>query len=442
MALQKPVLWIALGNPYVLKLFPQVPAYLCTFSYSDGSQLAAARAMSGEIAINGKTPVSIPGYFAAGDGLQVPKLELTLRPGTESPDLRPDTFDETRRLLASYVSQGAFPGGALAVGYRGALVLDAAAGKLETTPAGSEVTGDTMYDLASLSKVIGTTSAAMMLFDSGRLLLDASVQDYLPEFKGPDKDKVKVSNLLQHTSGLPAWLPLYKEAKGYEECLKRIYETPLEFTPGSRRVYSDLGMILLGEILTRAAGRPFDRYLADQLFGPMGLKSTLYKPPSEMLSRIAPTQDDPWRGRVVRGEVHDENAYAMGGVAGHAGLFSTTHDLAVFAQLMLNRGLYDHRRYFRPDTVDRFTGAPGAKNGAEALGWQKPSDTGWTCRVFSPAANGHTGITGTSIWIDPQRQLFIILLTNRVHPSRANTMIEEARRTLAESVMRALGLQP
>ncbi len=167
MALQKPVLWIALGNPYVLKLFPQVPAYLCTFSYSDGSQLAAARAMSGEIAVSGKTPVSIPGYFAVGDGLQVPKLELTLRPGTESPDLRPDTFDETRRLLASYVSQGAFPGGALAVGFRGALVLDAAAGKLDTTPE-NEVTGDTMYDLASLSKVIGTTSAAMMLFDSER----------------------------------------------------------------------------------------------------------------------------------------------------------------------------------------------------------------------------------------------------------------------------------
>jgi CubicO group peptidase (beta-lactamase class C family) len=200
-------------------------------------------------------------------------------------------------------------------------------------------------------------------------------------------------------------------------------------------------MILFGEILARAGGRSIDRYLADRLFGPLGLKSTLYRPPKEMLDRIAPTENDPWRQRIVHGEVHDENAYALGGVAGHAGLFSTIHDLAVFAQMMLNRGMYDHRRYIRADTVDRFTAAPNTKGETGALGWQKPSASGWTGKAFSAAAYGHTGFTGTSIWIDPQRQLFIILLTNRVHPSRDNTIIDEARQKLTESLLRALGIQ-
>ncbi len=442
MAERKPVVWIAFGNPYLLRLYPQVSAYLCTFGYSDVSYVAAAKALAGEIAVTGKSPVSIPEHYKVGDGLQVPRLEMTLKPPPAGTGPGSDAFDETRKLLQSFVSERAFPGAALAVGYKGSLVLDAAAGKLDYSQSSADVTGDTIYDLASLSKVIGTTSAAMMLVDSGRLLLDAAVQDYLPEFQGTDKEKVRVTNLLQHSAGLPAWLPIYKEAKGYDEVLKRVFATPLEYAPGSRRAYSDLGMILFGEIVSRAWGHPLDQLLAERLFGPLGMKSTLYRPSKELLDRIAPTEDDPWRQRVVRGEVHDENAYAMGGVAGHAGLFSTTHDLSVFAQMMLYRGIYDHRRYIRAETVDRFTGAPNAKGEAGALGWQKPSNSSWTGKLFTPAAYGHTGFTGTSIWIDPQRQLFIILLTNRVHPSRENSKIEQARREVAESVFRALGIQP
>lgn len=440
MTTHKPVIWIAFGNPYLLRLFPQAPTYLCAFSYADVSQIAAAKALAGEIAISGRTPVSIPTHFKVGDGLRVPRLDLTLRPQTESKGLASDAFDTTKRLLASYVNEHAFPGAALAVGYRGTLVLDAAVGKLDYTPASATVTGDTIYDLASLSKVVGTTSAVMMLVDAGRLLLDAPVQDYLPEFQGTNKEKVRVIHLLQHSSGMPAWLPIYKEVQGYEEFMKRVYAAPLEFAPGSRTRYSDLGMILLGEIVARACGHPLDQYLADLLFAPMGMKSTLYKPPKELLERIAPTEDDPWRQRVVQGEVHDENTYAMGGVAGHAGLFSTAHDLAIFAQMMLNRGMYDHRRYFRSETVDRFTSALSPKSGTEALGWQRPSPQTWTGKAFSGAAFGHTGFTGTSIWIDPGRQLFIVLLTNSVHPSRENTRIIEARQTVAESVLRALRL--
>ncbi len=436
-ALQKPVIWIAFGNPYLLRLYPQVSAYLCTFSYADVSQIAAAKAIAGEIAVAGKTPVSIPDYFKAGAGLQKPKLEMTLRPPSAAGN-RPEVFDETRQLLDSYVKRRAFPGAALAVGYRGTLVLDAAAGNLEYDADSLPASGDTIYDLASLSKVIGTTSAAMMLVDAGRLLLETPVQDYLPEFRGTNKEKVRVAHLLQHAAGLPAWMPLYQEASGYEAFMKRLLAEPLEYEPGSRNQYSDLSMILLGEIVARVAGRPLDQYLTERLFSPLRMKSTLYTPPQDLRRIIAPTENDPWRRRIVRGEVHDENAYAMGGVSGHAGLFSTTHDLAVFAQMMLFRGIYDHRRYIRPETLDRFTRPSASAEEGAALGWRKPSDSSWTGKVFSPAAYGHTGFTGTSIWIDPQRQLFIILLTNRVHPTRKNAQINDARREITESVVRAI----
>jgi CubicO group peptidase (beta-lactamase class C family) len=435
----KPVIWIAFGNPYVLRLYPQVQTYICTFSYSDISQVAAAKALSGEIPITGRMPVSIPQYSRVGDGLQVSMLDMTVKPASPSQlGLPEEAFEETKKLLAGFVDNKAFPGASLVVGYRGSIILDDGEGRLDYSTTSSKVTADTIYDLASVSKAVGTTAAAMTLVESGRLLLNAPVQDYLPEFKGPNKDKVRVLNLLTHSAGFPAFLPLYKEAKGYQQVLKTICETPLIYEPGTKTLYSDLGMILLGEILSRAAGQPLDRFLAGHLFDPLGMKSTSYNPSRSLRERIAPTENDPWRNRVVRGEVHDENAYAMGGVAGHAGLFSSAHDLAVFAQMMLNGGIYDHRRYPNPDTIARFTAAQGNTEDARALGWGKPSPSNWTGKVFSASAYGHTGFTGTSIWIDPERQLFIILLTNRVHPSRENLKIDEARQTICESVVRAV----
>ncbi|HYK88015.1 MAG TPA: serine hydrolase, partial [Acidobacteriota bacterium] len=267
------------------------------------------------------------------------------------------------------------------------------------------------------------------------------VQDYLPEFKGPNKEQVRVRNLLSHSAGLPPFLPLYKENKGYQQVFEAICNIPLISEPGTRTEYSDLGMILLGEIISRAAGQPLDRFLAGHLFRPLGLESTSYRPPKSLLGRIAPTENDPWRGRVIRGEVHDENAFAMGGVAGHAGLFSSAHDLAVFAQMMLNGGIYDHRRYLNPDTISLFTAAQGSSENARGLGWGKPSAGNWTGKIFAESAYGHTGFTGTSIWIDPERQLFIVLLTNRVHPSRENLKIDEARQAICESVVRAVSAE-
>ncbi len=438
-ATSKPVILVSLGNPYILRAVPGVAAYLCTFSYADVSQISAAKALSGEIAVSGKMPVSIPGYSKVGDGLQLPRLDMTLR--AKSPTdfgLPANAFDETTGYLESYVNEKAFPGAALIVGYQGAIVLDAAAGRLDYSETSATVTDETIYDLASLSKAVGTTSAAMILVQSGRLLLDAPVNVYLPEFKGPDKDKVRVRDLLTHTSGLPGFLQLYKEVRGYGAFLNRVFAVPLEYPPGTKSVYSDLGMMLMGEIVARASAQPLDRFLQQKLFEPLGMNSTFYNPPKSLLSRIAPTENDPWRKRVVRGEVHDENAFAMGGVAGHAGLFSCARDLAVFAQMMLNNGLYDHRRYFNPGIVQRFTESQEAAGAARALGWAKPSENNWTGSVFSPAAYGHTGFTGTSMWIDPGRKMFIILLSNRVHPTRENLKIDDARKVISESIVKAI----
>jgi beta-glucosidase-like glycosyl hydrolase/CubicO group peptidase (beta-lactamase class C family) len=436
MAAGKPVVWVAFGNPYVLRACPQAKTYLCAFSYADVSYVAAAKALAGEIAITGRMPVGIPGQCQVGDGLQTSRLDLRLKPAPAGQSgLAPQTLEKSKELLKVYVDTKVYPGAALVVGHRGSIVLAAAAGSFDYRKNSPAVTPDTVYDLASLSKAVGTTSAAMMLVDSGRLNLSAPVQEYVPEFQGPDKDKVRVQHLLAHTSGLPGFEPLYEKARGYQKILELVYGTPLQFEPGSRTRYSDLGMMLLGEILARAAGRPLDQFLAEQLFAPLGMKSTVYKPAKTMFSRIPPTEKDPWRKRVVRGQVHDENAYAMGGVAGHAGLFASASDLAVYAQLMLNQGWYDHRRYFHPDTVAGFTSADGAERG---LGWGKPATDSWTGRVFSRAAIGHTGFTGTTIWIDPDRQLFIILLSNRVHPSRDNKLLfDQAVQAIVEAVLGA-----
>jgi len=434
---KKPVAWITFGNPYLLRLFPQNPAaYVCTFSYSDVSQLAAAKALSGEIGFQGKMPISIPGCTGIGDGIVTSPFPTTL--SLTSPlDRGPskESFQKVKDLLAAYVERQAFPGVSLVVGYRGTMILDAAAGHLDYSPKSAAAGSRTVYDLASVSKAVGTTSAAMKMVETGRLLLGERVQNYLWEFQGPNKEKVLIRHLLEHRAGLPSFVPFFKNAKGFHAVFQQVCETPLEAEPGSRTRYSDLGMILLGEILSRVSGKPLNRFLAEELFDPLGMSSTTYLPPKSWRARIAPTEKDPWRGRVVHGEVHDENAFALGGVAGHAGLFSDSKDLAVFAQMMLYRGIYDHRRYFMPATVALFT---STAEGERGLGWGKPTAGHWTARIFPPSAFGHTGFTGTMIWIDPERELFIILLSNRVHPTRANTLVDEAREKICEEILTAV----
>jgi CubicO group peptidase (beta-lactamase class C family) len=448
----KPLLVVSFGSPYLLRQFPEVPVYLAAYGSAESSQRAAVGALFGEFPLTGKLPVSLPGLYAYGDGLEIPRRAMSL--GTASPaevGFRPDGLEAADAVVERGVAERAFPGAVLAVGKDGSLVHLRAFGRLDYGPQAEEVRPDTIYDLASLTKVVVTTTTAMILVDEDRLDLDQPVCAFLPGFRGGAKDRVTVDQLLTHSGGIDSWRPLHLELKGYEECLRRIEALDLVYEPGTKSLYSDLGLLLLGEVLERVAGEPLDAFAKRRVLDPLGMKETTYRPGPELLPRIAPTEDDPWRGRVLRGEVHDENAFALGGVAPHAGLFGTAGDLARFAQMLLYGGVFEHQRIVSRETLERFTRRCGVPGSSRALGWDTPT-SGDGVRSSTPGAPGyssagsllsegsfgHTGFTGTSLWIDPARRLFVVLLTNRVHPRRDNDAIRQVRAEVADAVVRAL----
>jgi len=346
----------------------------------------------------------------------------------------------------------AFPGGVVAVGYRDSLVLLAAVGHYA---AGDRrpVTAETIYDLASLTKVIALTTECILLVDQGKIDLDAPVQHYLPEFRGPMKDQVTIRHLLTHSAGLAADLPLWDSTRTRAAALAMVDTSPLLSPPGTRFVYSDLSAIVLMQVVERITGRPFDQLLADDVFTPIDMTATRFVPPQTWRDHIAPTEVDTFfRHRLLIGEVHDESAARLSGVSGNAGLFSNAPDLARFAAWLLaaragrptpGHGLGANPP--RPDSalVRRFTTRQNIPPGSSrALGWDTPSELSSAGTKMGPNAFGHTGFTGTSIWFDPDRGVFIILLTNRVNPTRANTKILQVRRRVADLVNDALTPPP
>jgi CubicO group peptidase (beta-lactamase class C family) len=278
----------------------------------------------------------------------------------------------------------------------------------------------------------------MVLYDQGKLDLEAPVSTYLPAFSGGWKDSVTVRQLLTHRSGLPAGRDLWRVAHTPDEARAAVLSTNLECRPGQCYIYSDLGADVLGFVVEAVAGESLDVFLHDKVFEPLGMTDTFFKPADSLTYRIAPTEIAPPRGYPLRGEVHDENAYALGGVAGHAGLFSTAADLSIFAQMMLNGGTYNGVRILGDTTVSLFTRRAA---GTRALGWDTADGDGGSGKFLDSRAYGHTGYTGTSIWIDPERQTFVLLLTNRVHAARARRpakVISDVRADLADAVAAAV----
>jgi CubicO group peptidase (beta-lactamase class C family) len=372
-------------------------------------------------------------------------------PESSSRDFRPGGLEAVDAVVERGVAERAFPGAVLAIGLQGSLEHLRGFGRLSYDAGAQPVRTDTIYDLASLTKVVVTTTLAMMLVDEGRLDLDSRVASFFPKFRGGGKDEVTLRQLLTHSGGLLWWAPLYKELEGRAAYLERIVAMDLAYPPGTKSVYSDLGVILLGEVVERLGGGPLDQLARTRLTGPLGMTDTLYRPPAALVPRIAPTENDPWRGRVLRGEVHDENAAALGGVAPHAGLFSTAPDLARFAAMLLAEGRSEGRRFVSRATIELFTERAGVPHSSRALGWDTPSDAssersstpgepGYSSAgtLLSARSFGHTGFTGTSLWMDPERQLFVILLTNRVNPTRENNRIRAVRAQVADQTVRAL----
>ncbi len=360
------------------------------------------------------------------------------RPAGAAPAPASTPIDQRFEPVISYLRSqvdSAFPGAVIAVGRHDTVLLLSAVGHYGVDDP-RPVTTETVYDLASLTKVIGLTTACMMLVGEGKLDLDAPVQRYVPAFRGANKERVTIRHLLTHSSGLPAWRPLYIEATTRTVAFAMADTTPLLRQPGDTFVYSDLGAMVLTQVVEGLTGQRLDAYLDAHEFKPLGMTSTRFLPPSEWRNRIAPTERSQ-DGTIILGTVHDENAWKLGGVSGHAGLFSTGPDLARFARWLLTAWSKDSGR------VRGFTKRQDIPPGSSrALGWDTPSENSSAGTKLGAHAFGHTGFTGTSIWIDPDKDLFIILLTNRVNPTRENNRIGRVRPRVADLVVDALTPPP
>lgn len=370
-----------------------------------------------------------------------PSLQLPTAAKMLETDLQPVT-----EFLDSAVASGAAPGAVLGVSIAGKRFIHAT-GRLE--PGTSTKTEPTsVYDLASLTKVVGLATAAMLAVEEGRIELDAPVQRYLPAFTGPAKERVTVRMLLAHAAGLPAWRPLFREITTRSEAFTLAESTLLDSNPGTSTVYSDLGAIVLTHLIESVYHERLDSLLARKVFEPLGMTSVRFNPPADARELIAPTEFDPLRGRVLRGEVHDENAGVMEGVSGHAGLFGNVPDLLTFAEWMLGRtrgpahrgtaGSIEppDRLAVRPSVYRDFTRRQDLVAGSSrALGWDTPSPGSSAGRLLSPRSFGHVGFTGTSLWIDPDREVVIVLLSNRVNPTRDNPRWAPVRAGVADLVM-------
>ena len=372
---------------------------------------------------------------------------------------RQPTFAPVVRLIDDAVRRRAFPCAVVEVGCTEGPVWCHAAGAL-SYGGDAAATLDTVFDLASLTKVLATTTVVMRLVEAGDLALDEPVAGRIADWRGSDRGAVTVADLLEHAGGLTAHLPFFRDHRGRPDYQHAISTLPLEYPPRRRSVYSDLGFILLAFIAADAGGAGLDEQF-DEVAGRLGLGDLRYRPPAAWRRRTAPTEVDPWRGRLLRGEVHDENGWALGGVAGHAGLFGTAPAVGRFARAVLEtlrgrptparpearRGKTDPAEaetprgrpiLARPETLARFVRRSRVANSSRALGWDTMLVTSSCGRLLSPAAFGHTGFTGTSLWVDPAQDLYVVLLTNRVHPTRANEAILQVRPAVHDAVVRAL----
>ncbi len=449
-----PTVLVSFGTPYILDSLPEAFAYLVAWGGSAASQRAAADALLGRSPITGRLPISLPPLHRMGEGVDRnigafrPRTSDELDPkGSETRPsvvgMDPEGLARVDRILADAIEGGTTPGAAIAIGRHGRLVRLRGIGRLDWAEESSIVTDSSLYDLASLTKVIATTTAVMGLVDEGRVQLDHLVGDYLPEWSRGWKASITIRDLLLHRSGLPPFRPFWRELEGKAAYREAIAHLEVTYPPRSRTVYSDIGLIVLSFVVEQITGGSLNGHVQEAFFNPLHMRDTRFNPRVALRYRIAPTEmDTVFRHRHLVGEVHDENAYALGGVAGHAGLFSSVRDLARFGNWILaaareGRGLSDAvtlpSEMPSPATVAEFTRRSGGE-ASRALGWDTPSGRSSAGRFFGPEAFGHTGFTGTSIWVDPELDLFVVLLTNRVNPTRDNQKHVFLRRVVHDAV--------
>lgn len=350
-------------------------------------------------------------------------------------------LDEAAAVIRSGITAHAFPAAAIEVGRGAGVLWSEGFGALTYDAGAPEATPGTVFDLASLTKVIATATLAMRAIDEGLLRLDDPVARWLREWRGADRESVTIRDLLSHSSGLTAYLPFYRDYTGRAEFESAICQLELEYPPRSQSLYSDLGFILLGFILEDVRRTPGRWDPASSLAGQFRRLATFltaepltYNPPRTWRARTAPTEFDAWRGRLITGEAHDENAWALGGAAGHAGLFGTVKGVGTFARAML-RTIGGEDILARSDTAREFIRRRDIPGSSRALAWDTMLPTSSCGTRMSPTSIGHTGFTGTSLWIDWERDLYVVFLTNRVHPTRENNAIQQIRPQVHDAVV-------
>ncbi len=481
---------VSFGSPYLLTSVPEAGTYLIAWGGADASQEAAAQALLGA-PISGRLPISLPPRHAFGDGLvsgavlrpvegevdrpppvpidahgppiTVSRVRAPWEEWPASVAMNGDSLARVDRIIDAAIRDGATPGAVLVVGRGDRVVRLRGYGGLDWPASGANTTwasaaDSSLYDLASLTKVVATTTGVMQLIDRGDLALDTPIGEHLPEWSEGWKREVTVRHLLTHQGGLPPFRPFWRTLEGeaaYREAIAALEPAQEPGEDGERTVYSDIGFMTLGFLIEEITGEPLDHYLHESVFRPLGMTETWFNPPRSLHWRAAPTEvDTVYRHRHVHGEVHDENAHALGGVAGHAGLFSSARDLAKFGAWILAaaregrglpagaerppRGPYTRSFSARlrspsPEVVARFTERAAAAS-SRALGWDTPSGRSSAGDYFGEGAFGHTGFTGTSFWVDPELDLFVVLLTNRVNPTRDNRKHIELRRAVHDAV--------
>jgi CubicO group peptidase (beta-lactamase class C family) len=354
-------------------------------------------------------------------------------------------FARAFEILSQAIAAHVFPGASLAITHKNRVIAWKAFGRFTYEPDSPEITTGTIFDLASVTKVVATTSMAMILYQRGLLDLETPVAAIVPEFldasvKDPRRDDVTIRMLLAHSSGLPAYEKLFQRSNTREQLLHAALSAPLTANPGSKAEYSDIGFIVLGLALERIANENLSEFCQREIFGPAGMSRTGFNPPLEWKLLIPPTANDQaFRHRITQGEVNDENASVLGGVAGHAGVFATAEDLARFASLLVQGG----QPLIRPETLALFTRRePEPEGTSRALGWDTPSQPSQSGKYFSPTSFGHLGYTGTSLWIDPERKLSVTLLSNRTWPDSSNQAIKEVRPKFHDALIEAINAMP
>ena len=434
----KDVIVVSFGSPY-LDRYEDIDTYMCSYGYGSVSLKAAADVLWGRVEAKGKLPINLNKEYKRGYGIKIPAREKAFIDSENNFDLT-----DAWGILDSAIQNQIFPGAQIFISKSGEIISSKSVGFF-TYDSLMRVTNKSIYDVASLTKVMATTPIAMKLISQNKLGLQYTLDQFYPEFSTGYKPLLSVEHILTHSSGMKPYIEFFLNEDDYEsndEVIEGVISAELDYKPGTQFQYSDLGMIVLKEVIESVSKSNIDKLANSWFYNPLGMKSTFYNPPEHLLGRVVPTEyDSIYRKELVRGVVHDENAYLLGGIAGHAGLFSTAEDVGKLAQLFLNEGTWLGNRILWSSLVRNFTKRQNMPKGSDrALGWDTPSQNGKSSAgdLFSDSSYGHLGFTGTSLWIDPDKEIIIVLLTNRVHPTRKRGGIYGIRRLFHESVMKEI----